>query len=58
MLATLDTRTSLIAMPTHFAEYLNRNIGAKEVSGGLYEVDCRKRNQLPDPYIDPVWLEF
>lgn len=45
-------------MPTHFAEYLNRNIGAKEVSGGLYEVDCRKRNQLPDPYIDPVWLEF
>lgn len=46
--ATLDTGTSLIAMPTNFAELLNNQIGAKQGSNGLYTVECSKRGGLPD----------
>ncbi|KIW62330.1 hypothetical protein PV04_10511 [Phialophora macrospora] len=46
--AILDTGTSLIAMPSNFAALFNRYIGATQVSSGLYEVSCHKRDQLPD----------
>ncbi|KAJ9651011.1 aspartic proteinase precursor [Neophaeococcomyces mojaviensis] len=46
--AILDTGTSLIAMPTDFAELLNKQIGAKKGFNGQYTVDCNKRASLPD----------
>jgi len=46
--AVLDTGTSLIAMPTDFAELLNQQIGAKKGFNGQYTVDCKKRDSLPD----------
>jgi saccharopepsin len=46
--AILDTGTSLIAMPSDLAALFNRYMGATQVSSGLYEVDCHKRDQLPD----------
>jgi len=44
----LDTGTSLIALPTNFAEYLNSAMGAKKGFNGQYTVDCAKRDSLPD----------
>lgn len=46
--AILDTGTSLIAMPTDFAELLNKQIGAKKGFNGQYTVECNKRDSLPD----------
>lgn len=47
--ATLDTGTSLIAMPTAFAELLNLRIGAiQRPSDGLYSLPCNKRATLPN----------
>ena len=46
--AILDTGTSLIAIPTNFAELLNNQIGARQAKNGLYNVDCAKRSTLPD----------
>lgn len=46
--ATLDTGTTLIAMPTNFAEFLNRQIGAVQGAGWLYHIPCDKRDRLPD----------
>ena len=44
----LDTGTSLIALPSKLAELLNREIGAKKSFTGQYNVDCDKRDSLPD----------
>lgn len=46
--AILDTGTSLIAMPTDYAELLNAQIGAKKGFNGQYTVECNKRDSLPD----------
>lgn len=46
--AILDTGTSLIAMPTDYAELLNKQIGAKKGFNGQYTVECNKRDSLPD----------
>lgn len=46
--AILDTGTSLIALPTAYAELLNKEIGAKKGFNGQYSVDCAKRDSLPD----------
>lgn len=46
--AILDTGTSLIAMPTAYADLLNKQIGAKKGFNGQYTVDCAKRDSLPD----------
>lgn len=46
--AILDTGTSLIAMPTDYAELLNKQIGAKKGFNGQYTVECSKRDSLPD----------
>jgi len=46
--AILDTGTSLIAMPTDYAELLNKQIGAKKGFNGQYTVECDKRDSLPD----------
>ncbi|KAK4907794.1 aspartic proteinase precursor [Elasticomyces elasticus] len=46
--AILDTGTSLIAMPTDYAELLNKQIGAKKGFNGQYTVDCQQRDVLPD----------
>jgi saccharopepsin len=44
----LDTGTSLIGLPSTFAELLNKEIGAKKGFNGQYSVDCSKRDSLPD----------
>lgn len=44
----LDTGTSLIALPSTFAELLNKEIGAKKGFNGQYTVECDKRDSLPD----------
>ena len=44
----LDTGTSLIVLPSNYAEMLNAQIGAKKGFNGQYTVDCDKRNSLPD----------
>lgn len=44
----LDTGTSLIALPTQFAEMLNAQMGAKKGYNGQYTVDCAARDSLPD----------
>ncbi|KAI4142252.1 MAG: hypothetical protein LQ341_003268 [Variospora aurantia] len=44
----LDTGTSLIALPTTFAELLNSEIGAKKGFNGQYSIDCAKRAELKD----------
>lgn len=46
--AILDTGTSLIAMPTTYAELLNAQIGAKKGFNGQYTVECDKRDSLPE----------
>jgi len=44
----LDTGTSLIVLPSNYAEMLNAQIGAKKGFNGQYSVDCDKRSSLPD----------
>jgi saccharopepsin len=44
----LDTGTSLIGLPSAFAELLNKEIGAKKGFNGQYTVDCKTRDTLPD----------
>jgi saccharopepsin len=44
----LDTGTSLIGLPSAFAELLNKEIGAKKGFNGQYTVDCKARDTLPD----------
>lgn len=44
----LDTGTSLIALPSNYAEMLNKEIGAKKGFNGQYTVECEKRSNLPD----------
>ena len=44
----LDTGTSLIALPSTLAELLNKEIGAKKSFTGQYNVECEKRDSLPD----------
>ena len=46
--AILDTGTSLIAMPTDYAELLNKQIGAKKGFNGQYTIECNTRDSLPD----------
>ncbi|KXN89622.1 Vacuolar aspartic protease [Leucoagaricus sp. SymC.cos] len=46
--AAIDTGTSLIALPTDFAEMLNTQIGAKKTWTGQYTVDCSKVPSLPE----------
>jgi len=46
--AILDTGTSLIALPSTIAEFLNNQIGAKKSFTGQYTVECDKRDGLPD----------
>jgi len=44
----LDTGTSLIVLPSNYAEMLNAQIGAKKGFNGQYTIDCDKRGSLPD----------
>lgn len=46
--AILDTGTSLIALPTAYADLLNKQIGAKKGFNGQYTVECSARDSLPD----------
>lgn len=46
--AILDTGTSLIALPSTLADLLNKEIGATKNFMGQYNVDCNKRDSLPD----------
>ncbi|POS82886.1 putative vacuolar protease A [Erysiphe pulchra] len=46
--AILDTGTSLIGLPSDIAEFLNTLIGAKKAWNGQYQVDCSKRENLPN----------
>ncbi|RKF65603.1 Vacuolar protease A [Erysiphe neolycopersici] len=46
--AILDTGTSLIGLPTDVSELLNAEIGAKKGFNGQYQVDCSKREKLPN----------
>lgn len=47
--ATLDTGTTLLAIPTNFAELLNLRIGATQNSSdGLYYLPCTDRDALPN----------
>ncbi|KAG9074800.1 Vacuolar protease A [Ceratobasidium sp. UAMH 11750] len=46
--AAIDTGTSLIALPTDFAEMINAQIGAKKSSNGQYTLDCNAVSGLPD----------
>jgi len=46
--AILDTGTSLIALPTTFADLLNQEMGAKRGYNGQYSIECDKRDALPD----------
>ncbi|RHZ68396.1 hypothetical protein Glove_295g27 [Diversispora epigaea] len=46
--AAIDTGTSLIAMPTIFADLINKQIGAKKNYAGQYVIDCSLVPSLPD----------
>jgi len=46
--AILDTGTSLITLPSTFAELMNKEIGAKKGYNGQYSIECEKRDSLPD----------
>lgn len=46
--AILDTGTSLIGLPTDVSELLNAEIGAKKGFNGQYQIDCSKREKLPN----------
>eukprot|EP00834_Sanchytrium_tribonematis_P006840 NODE_546_length_6213_cov_1.440301.p2 type:complete len:359 gc:universal NODE_546_length_6213_cov_1.440301:4742-3666(-) len=46
--AAIDTGTSLIAVPSEEAEWINKKIGATKGLTGQYTVDCSKVSALPD----------
>ena len=46
--AAIDTGTSLITLPSTLAEIINSKIGATKSWSGQYQVDCAKRDELPD----------
>jgi saccharopepsin len=46
--AAIDTGTSLIALPTDFAEMINAQIGATKSWNGQYTVPCERRSSLPE----------
>lgn len=46
--AILDTGTSLITLPSDYAELLNAQIGAKKSWNGQYTLECDKVAGLPD----------
>ncbi|CCG22342.1 vacuolar aspartic proteinase [Candida orthopsilosis Co 90-125] len=46
--AAIDTGTSLITLPSSLAEIINAKIGATKSWSGQYQVDCAKRDELPD----------
>ncbi|WLF78092.1 aspartic proteinase precursor [Lodderomyces elongisporus] len=46
--AAIDTGTSLITLPSTLAEIINAKIGATKSWSGQYQVDCDKRDSLPD----------
>lgn len=46
--AAIDTGTSLLALPSGLADILNSEIGAEKTWSGQYQIDCAKRDSLPD----------
>lgn len=46
--AAIDTGTSLITLPSSLAEIMNTKIGATKSWSGQYQIDCEKRDSLPD----------
>ncbi|KAK6454451.1 aspartic proteinase precursor [Scheffersomyces xylosifermentans] len=46
--AAIDTGTSLITLPSSLAEIINAKIGATKSWSGQYQVECEKRDTLPD----------
>jgi saccharopepsin len=46
--AAIDTGTSLIALPTEEADWINKKIGATKGPTGQYSVDCATVSSLPD----------
>lgn len=46
--AAIDTGTSLITLPSSLAEIINSKIGATKSWSGQYQIDCEKRDSLPD----------
>lgn len=46
--AAIDTGTSLIALPTAFADMINAKIGAEKGWTGQYTVPCEKVSSLPE----------
>ncbi|KAI3406332.1 APR1 [Candida oxycetoniae] len=46
--AAIDTGTSLITLPSTLAEIINAKIGATKSWSGQYQIDCNKRDSLPD----------
>lgn len=46
--AAIDTGTSLITLPSSLAEIINAKIGATKSWSGQYQIECEKRDELPD----------
>lgn len=46
--AVLDTGTSLLVIPTTYADMLNDKIGAEKSFNGQFKVDCAARDSLPN----------
>lgn len=46
--AAIDTGTSLITLPSALAELVNSKIGAEKSWSGQYQIDCEKRESLPE----------
>ena len=46
--AAIDTGTSLITLPSSLAEIINSKIGAEKSWSGQYQIECEKRDSLPD----------
>lgn len=46
--AAIDTGTSLITLPSSLAEIINAKIGATKSWSGQYQIECDKRDSLPD----------
>ena len=46
--AIIDTGTSLLALPTYIADYINMMIGGQSTGSGLYIVDCQTLSKLPN----------
>ncbi|KAK6464732.1 aspartic proteinase precursor [Scheffersomyces coipomensis] len=46
--AAIDTGTSLITLPSSLAEIINAKIGATKSWSGQYQIECEKKETLPD----------